>query len=148
MLQRFPSHHLRYYHQGIEVTDLAPLLAAASAQHLTSIKLLAKTSHNDSKIVDDISMVAYSDKNDSSVISLLVEEPAKLQEKRRPALPADFYLCYNCEGKGTLNSMSMLEVCSICKGAGQLEETHKYVNRLRELYFSHFRPEFRAETIL
>jgi len=122
MKQRFPNlHTLHYFYQGTELTDLTPILTTAASQRLNSIKLVAKTSAANGSILNEVSMVAESEKNDSSVISLLVEESPKVQERPKASLPAQFYVCYNCEGKGTLSWMSMMEVCSVCRGAGKLE---------------------------
>jgi len=89
MKQRFPNFHtLFYFYQGAEVTDLAPILAAAANQRQNSIKLVAKASAANESILNEVSMVGESEKNDSSVISLLVEEPAKVQERPKASLPA------------------------------------------------------------
>lgn len=97
MKQRFPHiDALRYFYQDKEVTDLASLLAAAAREGLSSVKLQARKDSAEISMLNEVSMVAESERNNSSIISLLAEEASKSQQMARFILPGEFYICYNC----------------------------------------------------
>jgi len=88
MKQRFPNiPPLHYYYQAAEVTDLQTLLASAARQGLSSIKLIARKDSTDVSRLDEVSKVNDSERNDSSVISLLAEDTSKAQITTRVTLP-------------------------------------------------------------
>ena len=49
-------------------------------------------------------------------------------------LPSEFYVCYECLGKGQVYQGSFSYLCNICKGKGRLDHNHKYVQRLNQLF--------------
>ncbi len=51
-------------------------------------------------------------------------------------LPHEFYLCYNCDGKG-LCGEEMERLCNVCQGRGELNNDHKYIQRLKLLFGKH-----------
>jgi DnaJ-class molecular chaperone len=51
-------------------------------------------------------------------------------------LPQDFYLCYNCDGKG-LSGEDLDKLCDVCQGRGEVNNDHKYIQRLKQLFGKH-----------
>lgn len=62
-------------------------------------------------------------------------------------IPQEFYLCYNCEGMG-LSGEKGEWLCEICQGRGELNNEHKYVQRMKLLFgrhVPHVKPESKKE---
>lgn len=162
MVRRYPKNlpFLEYFFEGRPVTDLTPLLQAVAKAGKTSIKLTAHSNGADVSRESEYSIIEIvsSEEGGSKVRRAeqsVVAVPERLVQVRpRVELPAihyhipqEFYLCYNCEGKG-LSGEKGERLCEVCQGRGELNNDHKYVQRMKLLFAKHVpqvKPEMKKE---
>lgn len=60
-------------------------------------------------------------------------------------MPIDFYLCYHCDGEGLSENSGLKSLCGICGGRGELNNDHKYVQRMKTLFATHVQKQPKRE---
>lgn len=66
-----------------------------------------------------------------------IKSISSVAQECKQELPSEFYTCFECLGKGEVSQGSYSHLCHICKGKGKLDHSHKYVQRLIELFSKH-----------
>lgn len=104
MKQRFPSiRQFRYFYQESEIKELSLIIGQLSRVGSTSLKITAKAEKSDAvelntSSLSEIKMSEPSQLEASSLVEKSLFEPTEPKFK----LPSEFYLCYNCLGKGEI----------------------------------------------
>ena len=69
----------------------------------------------------------------SLIKDMSIRSISSVAQENKQELPSEFYICYECLGKGQVIESSFHHLCNICKGKGKLDHSHKYVQRIKEL---------------
>ena len=145
MKQRFPSKgHFSYFYEGNQVKDLQTVFNILQKKGQTSLKLTAKNEFSKieeaSKEESNFEIQSLKEELPSFVQDCSIQSISEVSQECKQDLPSEFYICYECLGKGQVIESSRIHLCTICKGKGKLNQNHKYVQRLQELFLKKVEP--------